>query len=64
MALFNNLVQVRIAISKTILDIYQNKLATQIAERFAYRDRDAYRDACQMHIAIVTEPRALIIIDI
>ena len=34
LTLFNNLAQVQIATSKTILDIYYNKLDTQVAERF------------------------------
>ena len=37
LALFNNLVQVRIATSKTILDIYYNKLDTRVASRVAKR---------------------------
>ena len=35
MALFNNLAQVQIVTSKTILDIYHNKLAKRIASRVA-----------------------------
>ena len=37
LALFNNLAQVRIATSKTILDIYHNKLATRVASGVAKR---------------------------
>ena len=33
LALFDNLAQFRIAASKTILDIYYNKLGTRVAER-------------------------------
>ena len=38
MALFNNLTQVQIVTSKTILDIYHNKLAKRIASRVAEPD--------------------------
>ena len=36
--LFNNLAQVRIATSKTILDIYHSKLATRVAEWLKAKD--------------------------
>ena len=37
LALFNNLAQVRIATSKTILDIKHNQLAARVASRVAER---------------------------
>ena len=37
LALFNNLAQVQIATSKTILDIYHNKLAARVASWVAER---------------------------
>ena len=37
LALFNNLAQVRIASSKTVLDIYHYKLGTRVASRVAER---------------------------
>ena len=37
LALFNNLAQIRIATSKTILDIKYNKLGTRVASRVAER---------------------------
>ena len=37
LALFNNLVQVRVTTSKTILDIQYNKLGTRVASRVVER---------------------------